>query len=153
MTSRSRSSAHGMTDGVDALTAEVVSGCFSSAASQELRQTRDKITTVWRDFLSYHLDAHVGRTSHADCPSSPAAQIDRTALHEWTTIIDPNDYRAAITRICDSNSRAERQRPVRSCHRARIELLTGCRPASRELLTIIGSNLRLGGTLQTYKRA
>jgi hypothetical protein len=31
-----------MTDGADALTAEVVSGCFSSAASQELRQTRDK---------------------------------------------------------------------------------------------------------------
>jgi hypothetical protein len=142
-----------MTDGADAPTAEGVSGCFSSAASQELRQTRDKITAVWRDFLSYHLDAHVGRTSHADCPSSPAAQIDRTALHEWTTIIDPNDYRAAITRICDSNSRAERQRPVRSCHRARIELLTGCRPASGELLTITRGNLRLGSTLQTYKRA
>ena len=170
MTSRSRSSAHGMTDRVDAPTAEVVSGCFSLAASQELRQSRDKIAAVWwgqsrcrthtllcsrlcPDFLSYHLDAHVGRTSHADCPTSTAAQIDRTALHEGTTIIDPNDYRAAITRICDSNSRAERKRPVRSCHRARIELLTGCCPASRELLTIIGSNLRLRGTLQAYKRA
>ena len=84
--------------------------------------------------------APLGRTSHADCPSSTAAQIDGATLHEGTTIIDSNDYRAAITRICDSNSRAERKRPVRSCHRARIELLTGCRPASRELLTIIGSN-------------
>jgi hypothetical protein len=37
-----------MTDGVDALTAEVVSGCFSSAASQELRQTLAEIISRLR---------------------------------------------------------------------------------------------------------
>jgi len=104
------------------------------------------------DLLSNNFHADVARAAHADGSSSTAAQIDYASLHERTTVVDPNDDWATITRICHSNSRAEWQRSVGGGHRTRIELLAGCGSMSRELLTIVRGNLGLGGTLQTDKR-
>jgi hypothetical protein len=117
---------------------------------RELTQTSEWSSPPW--FLSYDFHADIASTAHTDCPGGTAAQVDRASLHERAAVIDPNDYRAAITRICDSNSRAEGQRSVSSGHRASIEFLTGCRSMSRKLLTIVSGNLGLGGTFQTGKR-
>ena len=102
--------------------------------------------------LPNYLDTDVSCAAHPDCPSSPAAEIDRAALHEGTAIIDPNYHRAAITGVRNSNPRSEAERPVRGGHSVRIEPLPRCRSPSREFLTIVRSNLRLGGALETRER-
>src|SRR6187431_2131781 len=104
-------------------------------------RTHSQMRCPQSDLLSNNFHADVARAAHADGSSSTAAQIDCASLHERTTIIDSNDYGATITRICHSNSRAERQRSVGSGHRARIELLAGCRSSSCELLTIVSGKL------------
>jgi len=102
--------------------------------------------------LAYAVIADVTRAAMPDGSGSTTTQVYRAAFYEWATVIDPNDDGATSTRIRDSNSRPERQRSVGSSHRARIELLAGCRSSSCELLTIVSGKLGLGSTLQANKR-
>ena len=102
--------------------------------------------------LPNYLDTDVSCAAHPDCPSSPAAEIDRAALHEGTAIIDPNYHRPAITGVRNSNLRSEGEGPVRGGHGTRIEPLPRCRSSSREFFAIICGNLRLRGALQTRER-
>jgi hypothetical protein len=87
-----------------------------------------------------------------DCPSSTAAEINRTTLHERTAIIDPNYHRPAVSGVRNSNPRSEAERPVRGGHGTGIEPLPRRRSSSREFFTIIRGNLRLGGARQIRER-
>src|SRR5262249_18815595 len=114
---------------------------------------RMRCPQAFPDLLSNDLHPDVACAGHADGMSSATAEVDCAALDERTTIIDADDYRAAITGIRHSNSCAERQCSVRSGHGAWIELLARCCSMSRELLTVVSGNLSLRGTLKTGKRA
>jgi hypothetical protein len=103
--------------------------------------------------LPDYLEADVGCTAHSDGASSAAAEIDRGAVTERTTIIDANDHRPAITSVRDSNPRSEAERAVRRGHGARVKPFSGSRSASSKLVAIICRNLRLSGALYTQKSA
>jgi hypothetical protein len=137
----------------------VVSVCFSSADLQELsKRFGEPPLTAWSlhflatAFLPYHLHAHIAFAAHADCSCRTAAQIDRPALYEWTAVIDANDYRAAIARVCNANPRSERQRPVGSGQAAGIELLAGGCSSSGKLSPIVTGNLSPSSTFQAENR-
>jgi hypothetical protein len=101
--------------------------------------------------LPDYLEADVGCSAHSNGASSAAAEIDRGAVTERTTIIDANDHRSAIMSVRDTNPRSEAERPVRCGHRARIEPFSGRGSVSCKLSTVIRRNLCLSGGLYTYK--